>query len=269
MNKTPNSFARLSRFFALLIVAAIALPAYASPHRTPRSGAKPQPTPLPLTVAAALVQQAIAIYQTSESGPKLDSAELTFKVTSGTAEGIGLTFWIFTFGVTSTQTEMEQVAFSYKVPAPTKPGGSPSPAPSAAAAGPTPSNAVSTLSPEFREQEAQKFAQKLDINALAETNPNALAENLSPHRNGRGPDLTEFQKRLVAAIRDAAKAANKVPKLGIAEFQNFSVEIDYTVKIEGSASGNIPVLTVLSIGPKGTINRETAHSIKLVFGTSK
>jgi hypothetical protein len=269
MNKpsqiAPNKFRYFNRFFGILGAAIIAVPAYGAPHATPRPNARPQPTPLPLTVAAALVQQAIAIYQTSDSGPKLDSADLTFKVTSGTSEGVGFTFWIFTFGVTATQTEMEQVTFSYKVPAPAKPVGSPSATPTGAVASPTPANTIATLSPEIREQEAEKFAQGLDINSLAAISSNELAEKVGPSRRGPSPNVTEFQKKLIAAIRDAAMAAKRVKKLGIAEFQSFTVQIDYTVKIEGSASGNIPVLTVLSIGPKGTMNHETAHSIKLVF----
>ena len=104
----------------------------------------------------------------------------------------------------------------------------------------------------------------MNIDSLAAASPNELAEKVaSPGHTP--PKVDQFSEKLVKAIQEAAIAADKVPKMGTAEFQTFTVEIDYAVKFEGSASGTIPVLTILSIGPKGTINREFAHTIKLTF----
>jgi hypothetical protein len=79
-----------------VLAATIGVHAYAVPHATP----KPQPSEhnLPLSLAAVIVQQAVAKYQTNTSSLKLDSIELTFKVSSGGSDGIGFTFWIITIG---------------------------------------------------------------------------------------------------------------------------------------------------------------------------
>ena len=252
--------------FALTCFSAVvATSSYAAgPLKT--STPKPQQSNEPrleLRVAAGIVQQAIAKYQSTGSGPKLDSAELTFKVTSGASVGGGVTFWIITIGATVTGTEVQQVGFTYKVP---KPSVSPSPVANPSATMPsasTTSPGFSMLNADVARQEAQRFAE-MNITSLVESSPNSLAKQLTSPGHSP-PEVDQFSQKLVKAIQDAAIAANKVPKMRIAEFQSFTVEIDYTVKYEGTASGTIPVLTVLSIGPKGTINREFAHTIKLTF----
>jgi hypothetical protein len=120
---------RLSLFDRRLIPArvllAVALTVPILAHAAPRSTPKPQQSSapkLPLDVAAAIVQQAVAKYQTRTTRPKLDSAELTFKVTSGVSGGFSVSFWIITIGATVTETDVQTVSFSYKVPEPAKPG---------------------------------------------------------------------------------------------------------------------------------------------------
>ena len=71
----------------------------------------------------------------------------------------------------------------------------------------------------------------MDINSLAETNPNALAEKLAAPTGIRPPKVDKFQEKLVKAIQDAAKASKEVPKIAVwRKFQTFTVQIDYTVK---------------------------------------
>ncbi len=252
----------------VLVMLALMTPAMvnAAPRPSPKPKPKPEATPgMQLVVAAGVIQQAIAKYQTTTTEPKLDSAELTFKVTSGGSIGMAINFWIITIGASVTQSEVQTVAFSYKVPASVKPPTSPAPGTSSPTATPKGSPA-GNLNPEFVQAESLDFLNKLDINSLAETNPNMLAESLAASTGRRAPKVDKFQEKLLGAIKDAAKAAKEVPKIGGADFQSFTVTIDYSVKFEGSGSATVPVLTILSIGPKGSINRESAHSIKLVFG---
>jgi hypothetical protein len=112
---------------------------------------------------------------------------------------------------------------------------------------------------------SKKFLANIDINTLAATDPNALAERVARPTGSKPPPMQKFQEELLKAIEGAAKAAKDVPEIGPTKFQNFSVTIDYSVKFEGSGSASIPVFTALTIGPKGSINRETAHSLKLTF----
>jgi len=231
------------------------------PRRT-ASPSKPQQDTapkLPLPVAAAIVQQALAKYQTRTTSPKLDSAALTFKVTSAVSGGFGVSFWIITIGATATETDVQTVSFSYKLPEPAKPG-NPSATPTTTAPESPP-----TLNPEIAREISEKFLANVDINTLAATDPNALAEKVAGPTRTKPPKVNKFQEELLKAIEGAAKAAKETPEIGSTKFQNFSVTIDYSVKFEGSGSASIPVFTALTIGPKGSINRETAHSLKLTF----
>ena len=147
----PNSNSYFARCLNVFVAAVMATSIYAS-SLSETSAQKPQPNEprLELPVAAAVVQHAIAKYLKSGSGPKLDTAELTFKVTSGASAGAGFTFWIFTVGATITGTEVQQVGFTYKVPkAPASPSPVASPSATTPSAGTT-GAAFSALNPEFR-----------------------------------------------------------------------------------------------------------------------
>jgi len=254
----------------LLLIAAItaaSLPVSGIGQTPRRRGAANAPqdntTPkLPLSVAAAIVQQALAKYQTRTTNPKLDSAELTFKVSTGVSGGFSVSFWIITIGASRTETDVQTVSFSYKVPEPNKPGNPtlPSPTPTIGA-----SESPSTLNPKFARQLSEEFLKNIDINTLAATDANALAENVARSTGSKAPPMNKFQDELLKAIEGAAKAAKEVPDIGPTKFQNFSVTIDYSVKFEGSGEAKIPVFTALTIGPRGSLNRETAHSLELTF----
>jgi hypothetical protein len=255
----------------LLAITLALIPVSALPAPRPAGRATPKPETnhhnLSLAVAAAIVQKAIADYQTSTSDPKLKSADITFKVTSGGSLGGSITFWIFTIGMTKTDTEIQEVSFSYEVPDPTKPPASPS------AVSTPPSQTASTppewtaLNPEVAQAESERFFNQLSFDTLAQTKNSTVVEKATP-KGGLQPDMDKFEQKLVMAIREAAKASKKVRAIGLAKFKSFAVTIEYSVKLEGSGSVSVPVFTIVTIGPKGNINHETAHSLKLVFTPS-
>lgn len=232
--------------------------AFAAPRPTP-SAAPASEQKLDLSVAAAVIQHAIAKYQ-SNSSPKLESADLAFKVTSGNTLGVGFSFWIITIGASRTESEVQTVAFNYKVPDSNKPGQSATPAGTSPT--PTPPGVTTQINREFLDM---KTLENLDIKAFAEKDVNLLAESIATRSGYRAPNVKKFEESLTKAIDGAAKAAQETPKIGGAEFQTFAVTIDYSVKFEGSGSASIPVFQVLTIGPKGSVSRDSAHSLKLTF----
>jgi hypothetical protein len=251
--------ASVGSILSIFLLAAPIL-AFGAPRPAPSTAPASEPK-LDLTVAAAVVQHAIAKYQTKAS-PKLESADLTFKVTSGKAGGVGFSFWIITIGFSTSETKVQTVSFSYKVPGSDKPA--------AATPTATPTLSPGTLSPEVTTQLNREFLDikmlgNLDIEAFAEKDVNMMAESLATRSGYRAPNMKQFEDDLVKAIDGAAKAVRETPNIGGAEFQTFSVTIDYSVKFEGSGSASIPVFSVLTIGPKGSISRDTAHSLKLTF----
>jgi hypothetical protein len=221
-------------------------------------GASAQSAPkLELAVAAAVVQHAVAKYQT-RSSPKLESAELTFKVASGNSVGVGISFWIITIGASRTETNVQTVTFSYKVPPDSdKPSPSPASIPSASPWPETP-----TLN---RELLGLKTLENLNLEAFADKDVNQLAAAVTERGGYHPPDVKEFQDGLIKAIDGAAKAARETPRIGGAVFQTFAVTIDYSVKFEGTGSAMFPVFQMIMLGPKGSISRESTHSLKLVF----
>jgi len=251
--------ATVGSLLAFLILTAPII-AFGGPRPTPPATSTSEPK-LNLAVAAGVIQHAIAKYQTKAS-PKLESAELTFKVTSGDTIGIGFSFWIITIGASKTETKVQTVAFTYKVPGSDKPS---APSPTAA---PTlsPGSAASDVTTQLKSEVLNlKMLANLDIEAFAEKDVNMLAESLATGSGNHAPNMAQFEDSLTKAIDGAAQATRETQNIAGAEFQTFSVTIDYSVKFEGSGSASIPVFSVLTVGPKGSISRDTAHSLKLTF----
>jgi hypothetical protein len=251
----------LALFLTIVIAPVIA---FGAPRPTPTPTPEPQ---LDLAVAATVMQHAIAKYQTTAT-PKLESADLIFKVTSGKQIGVGFSFWIITFGATRTEIDVRTVSFNYKVPGSDKPAQSPSPAATTPTMTPTlsPTATPASVTAQFNKElfDVNTLA-NLDLESFAEKDINLLAASVATRSGYQAPNMKKFQDDLTKAIDAAAKAARETPKIGGAEFQTFAVSIDYSVKWEGSGSASIPVFSVLTIGPKGSISRDTAHTLKLTF----
>jgi hypothetical protein len=254
------------RWLLLIFLLAAPLIAFGAPRPTPSASPAPEQK-LELAVAATVIQHAIARYQT-KGIPKLESADLTFKVTSGKTIGGSFTFWIITIGATTTETKVQTVAFNYKVPGsdrstPSSPPvtASPKPAPTLTPTA-TPAEVTTQFNKEFLDVNTLT---NLDIESFAEKDVNIMAQSVAALNGSRAPNVKQFEDSLIALIDEAAKAAEKTPKIGGAEFQTFAVSIDYSVKFEGSVGASIPVLQVLTIGPKASFNRDTAHTLKLTF----
>jgi len=215
---------------------------------TPTKPTKPPAeSPLPLKVAAGVVQKTVAEYQTkADSLPKLESAELDFKVqTEGVVGGgIGI-FAIFTIGVSRTEAHVNDVTFSYSVPKPT-------PSPGAKPPGPDRSFTITDLG-------------AMDINTLAQADINMFANALAADTTTPKVDVKKFHDELFTAITNAAKSVKDVPSIGDAKFEKFAVTIEYSVKWEGNASGNIPVFSFLTVTPKLGASQNSVHSVKLIF----
>jgi hypothetical protein len=202
---------------------------------------------MPLKVAAGVVQKTLAEYQkNAESLLKLDSAEFDFKVqTEGVVGGgIGIPM-IFTIGASRTEAHVTDVTFTYSVPKPT-----PSP-------GPRPPGADRSFT--------MTDVSAMDINTLADTNINMFANALASGTTTPKVNVEKFHQELLKAITNAAQTVKDVPSIGGAKFEKFAFTIEYSVKWEGNASGNIPVFSFLTVAPKlgGSIN--SVHSVKLVF----
>ena len=251
MKRSSPSAAVLLTLSATVIALGLPTSAFGQiPRRstTPAKPAKPPAeSPMPLKVAAGVVQKTVAEYQTTtDSLPKLDSAELDFKVqTEGVlGGGVGL-FAIFTIGVSRTEAHVIDVTFSYSVPKPTS---SPGPKPPGADR----SFAITDLG-------------VMDINTLAQADINMFANALAADTATPKVDIKKFHDELFTAITNAAKSVKDVPSIGDAKFEKFAVTIDYSVKWEANASGSIPVFSFLTVNPKLGASQNSVHSVKLIF----
>jgi hypothetical protein len=257
--KCSFNSAMVLRIYTALIAVGLAISTFGQPiyTPTPRRTASPaeqkkppaqSKSPLPLKVASGVVQKTLAEYQKkaeAESLPKLDSAEFNFKVQTEVMVGGGISVWIFTLGASRTEGHVNNFTFTYSVPKP-----SPSPGPK---------------SPGGNRSFSITDVGAMDINTLADTDINVFADALAAGTTTPKVDVEKFDQELLKAITDAAQTVKDVPSIGNAEFKEFAVTIEYSVKYEGNASGNIPIFSFLMVTPKLGANRNSVHSVKLVF----
>jgi len=244
----------LLRIWTVVIALALSISVFGQiPRRSPPTTTNASAgSPMPLKVAAGVVQKTLAEYQVNAKSPlKLDSAEFDFKVQTEGSGGLGFGIpLIFTIGASRTEDHVTDVTVTYSVPKPSPSSGASSPSP-----GPQGAERPFTM---------LNFS-ALDIKTLADTNINAFANTLASGTTTPQVKVDKFHDDLLKAITNAAQSVKDVPSIGGARFEKFAVTIEYSVKWEGNAAGNIPIFSFLTVAPKLGASLNSVHSIKLVF----
>ena len=104
-----------------------------------------------------------------------------------------------------------------------------------------------------------------DRNGCLVPNINTFANTLASGTTTPKVNIDKFHYELLKAIINAAQAVKDVPSIGGADFEKFAVTIEYSVKWEGNASGDIPVFSFLTVTRELGGNLNSVHSVKLVF----